>query len=158
MSDAGRIKSITAYKNSFQALSETPLQKLYDFASLSVKYSNSINNVKHNMETENIKKFLSTKGEFGQKLYDYIYAPVIKEKYDLLNKIAQSTLTEEQADTLRTKHLTIELEGRSYDHCIEKDVSYKTKDFYCYNDEMQVIDHIVIGADNIVREVFSLYE
>ena len=161
ISDRGSLRSLTAYKELFQTLSTTSLNELYDFSAQAIEYEIAINNAKLSLETENIKLFLAAKGEFGEKLYEHIYAPAIKEKYDILNKIAQGSLNQEQADALKTNHLIIELENRIYNHCIEIKTIITPddkKDFICYSEDLQVIDHLIIGENNTLESVENLYE
>ncbi len=152
MSDVGHLKSRTAYKDVFKFLSNSPVKYLYDFSSLAIKYEIDVNNFKLSKELEHAKLRLDSREEFGQKLYEHIFAPVIQAQYDLLNKVAKGELTQEVADILMPKHLVIALEGRAYDHCVTKD---SDNVYYCYNDNLKVIDKVVIGENTI--DVDSLY-
>lgn len=111
--------------------------------------------------TKNTIKNLREKGEFGQKLYDYIYTPAVEEKYDLLNKVLQGVLTAEDAESLQSKQIELELEKQSYKHCIEiKNTNIVNSDrsfdnnkthYYCYNDTQPILIHIAIGNPNDIE-------
>jgi len=161
------LKSTTAYKDLSQTLSYLPLQYVYDFVDASKKYEMQINNIKLGLEKAAIKTQLEAQGEFGQKLYDYIYEPLLEEKYSLLNQVLQGVIAKDETETLKAKHITITSDEQSYEHCMEiKDVLndnssiskskiYIDKNnnagiehYYCYNNEQRVFDHILISGDN----------
>ena len=117
------------------------------------KYEVQINNIKLGLEKAAIKTQLEAQEEFGQKLYDYIYGPMIEERYSLLNKVVLGQITQEAAGNLKAKHMKVTLENQSYEHCMEvrniedniangnsqsksdiDDASgSKTEHYYCYN-------------------------
>lgn len=155
------LKSITAYKNVAEALSNTPLQLVYDFLSISKEYSIKLNKINYEKEKTYFKQQSEAKGEFGSKLYNYIYIPVLKEKYDLLNKIIQGFLTIEEAEALKTKHIKITIENISYDHCMEvkdmkKDIDNSSEYYYCYNEEQQILDCVIIGETKDIEGTYRL--
>jgi len=152
-------KSAIAYKDLMQTFSASPLQKLYDFATIAKLYEILINNAVLELEKTAIKTKLEAQGVFGQKLYKYIHEPTLEEKYDLSNKILQGRITKEEAETLKAQHISINLGAQSYEHCREiKDtfndriISNDENDivhYYCYNEGKEMLDHIVIGNTNI---------
>jgi hypothetical protein len=111
------LKSTTVYKDLSQTLSYLPLQYVYDFVDASKKYEMKINNIKLGLEKAALKTKLDEKGEFGQKLYEYIYEPILEEKYALLNKVLQGSITEEEAELLKAKHIRVKSDDASYEHC-----------------------------------------
>lgn len=48
-------------------------------------------------------KLVKEKGGFGQKIYDYIYGLMIKERYSLLNKVVLGQITQGAADNLKSQ-------------------------------------------------------
>jgi hypothetical protein len=149
------LRSITAYKNFFETLSYSPLQYTYDFLKKAKEYEVKFNNINLEIQKTYIREQLEGKGEFGQKLYEYIYSRVIEEKYDLENKILQGILTQEEADSLTVKHIKL----LNYYHCMEV-IELKEKDlsdhYYCYNVERQILDHIVITGETNIEKISSL--
>ncbi|MCT4635303.1 MAG: tetratricopeptide repeat protein [Rickettsiales bacterium] len=151
------LKSTTAYKDITKVVSSSPLQQIYDFAVTSKQYQIKINNINLDLEKTAIKTQLEAKGDFGKKLYEYVYSPILDVKYDLLNKIILGELTEEQFESLRAKHIKITIDNQAYDHCIEinsiKEFSYagnsatNRESYYCYNEEQQILDHILVGKN-----------
>ena len=155
------LKSAVAYKALFETLSNSPIQKVYDFVYVSKKYEVKINNMNLGTEQFQIKQQLETKGEFSQKLYKYIYTTMLEEKYTLLNKVVQGSITQEEAEILKAKHIKITFENVVYDHCmeikrVEEDVHIDTEHYYCYNTEQQILDHIMIGENNDIEKIGSL--
>ncbi len=148
------LRSILAYKTLFDALSNSPLQYVYDFNQKTKEYEIKFNSVKLESEKTHAKKQLEEKGEFGQKLYEYIYSRVIEEKYDLLNKLTRGILNQEDTEDLKAKHIKV----MDYDHCIEI-VELKegqSDHYYCYCEEQQVLDHIIIIGNTYVEKIDSL--
>ncbi len=160
------LRSTIAYKDLTKTLSESPLQQMYDFASITKGYEVQINNIHLAMEKAAIKTQLEEKGEFGRKLYEYIYEPSLAEKYSLLNQVLQGVITEEETEALKAKHITITSGEQSYEHCMEirniedniaRDSNNKggtddksdsnTEHYYCYNNKKKILDHIFIGGD-----------
>ena len=153
------LRSATAYKDITQALLNSPFQQVYDFTSAMQEYVVKVNNINLSLEKEAIKSQLEMQGEFGQKLYNYIYAPALEEKYDLLSKILQGILTEEQAEA----YIKITLEEQIYEHCMEiKSIESNgnqeefNKEYYCYNEDQQILDHIMIGENREVEVIARL--
>jgi hypothetical protein len=163
------LKSATAYKYLAEVLSESPLQLVYDFATTTKEYQVQINNLNLIIEKAVIKTMLEEKEEFGQKLYDSIYAPFLEEKYNLMNKMLQSSLRSETAESMKAKHLTITTSDQSYMHCLEikntedhhnsgdnrnhyknhySNTHTTTAHYYCYNAEQQVLERVILGKDN----------
>ncbi len=148
-----------AYKNLYEALSNSPLQHTYDFASNTKQYEVKANSIKLEIEKTQIKQQLEAKGEFGNKLYDYIYAPTLEEKYSLLNKVIGGELTEEQAAALKAKHVSMTIGEQHYEHCIEvkNDVIIVTaEEYYCYNENQQILDHVLVGSNGVVESIERL--
>jgi uncharacterized protein YehS (DUF1456 family) len=138
-----KLNSNIAYQNLVEALSTTFLQNFYDFIQKAKECEKTAFKVK-----------LEEKGEFGQKLYEYIYAPVLEEKYVLLNLVVNGELTEEQAKSLKAKHVKISLESQIYQHCTEIRNVENDRDaeqYYCYNEEQQILDHIAITGDGVIE-------
>jgi hypothetical protein len=171
------LRSTMAYRDLTQALSEFPLQQLYNFTTIAQGYELELNNIALTREKEVLKsKLVEEKGEFGQKLYDYIYEPLLEEKYTLLNQVLQGIITQKEAEALKAKHITITLENQSYEHCMEiKDIinnndnsssinssasknmetsinsgkdTENREHYYCYNYEQKLLDHIMISGDS----------
>ena len=155
INDSGYIQLMEAYKDVLQFMSNTPLQMLYDFNPSIVQYKTKIISAKFDSEAIRIKQFLDTSGEFGAKLYKHVFSSIMLEEEDMLDKIIQGKITLEQGEAQRTKHLVVELENRSYDHCIEMK-GFENKVFTCYNQQEQFIDRIVIGENNKLLEVTDL--
>ena len=89
-------------------------------------------------------------------MLDYIYLPTLFEKYALLNNIILDTLTIEEAQALSSSHISIASSDRNYDHCIEiKTIGdgngTDPKQYYCYNDKQQLLDHVLVGKDNHIQ-------
>ncbi len=134
------------------------------FMVISKEYSVKVNKINLNIEKTFIKTQLEAKGEFGQKLYEYIYKPFLEEKYDLLNKVMEGNLTKEQAEVLKAKYIKITLKEQVYEHCIEikeiendkkRSAEISQEHYYCYNEKHKILDHIVIGEN---REYFEVIE
>jgi hypothetical protein len=165
-SDAGSTsKSTMAYRDLTQTLSESPLQQLYDFTKIAKGYEVQLNNLALAEEKEALKsKLVEEKGEFGQKLYDYIYKPLLEEKYDLSNQLLLGDIKKEDTENLKAKHIAITLDNQSYNkHCMEikgvvnNDESGDTdvEQYYCYNTEKKLLEHVII-EDNHFEIVNSL--
>ena len=148
------LKSITAYKNLFETLSNFPLQYAYDFIRKAKESEVKLNNIKLELDKTYIKEQLEEKGEFGRKLYEYIYVPMLEEKYELLNKIIRGILTEEEANQLKAKHIQI----LDYDHCMEivRLREDQSDHYYCYNEEQQILDHMTIIGEAYIEKISSL--
>jgi hypothetical protein len=154
-----QLKSAIAYKDLYEVFANSPLQYTYDFASNAKQYEIKANTIKLEMEKAQIKQHLEAKGEFGDKLYDYIYSPMLEEKYSLLNKIISGELTEEQAATLKAKHISMTIGEQHYEHCMEvkNDVMViTTEEYYCYNENQQILDHIILGQEGAVLTIEKL--
>ena len=156
------LRSAISYKDFIQVLANSPLQQIYDFTAFSKEYAVKVNKINLNIEKTAIKTQLEAKGEFGCKLYDYIYAPSLEKKYTLLNKVIEGSLMKEQAESLKTKHIKIILENQAYEYCMEiKDIGVisdgnaNEDHYYCYNDAQQILDHVVIGESRGYFEVIE---
>jgi hypothetical protein len=171
------LRSSIAYKDLAESLSNSPLQWIYDFEGMAKGYEVKLNELKLVGEKKvALEELKSTYGEFGEKLYVYIYEPLIEEKYDLLNKVLAGDLTEEGAQALKSKQISLSTDGLSYEHCVEikeqgkyqhdygrysestGDENHANEDegethYYCYNAEQQVLDHINIDQLNEVRVI-----
>lgn len=152
-----QLKSGIAYKDISEFLANSPLQRIHDFVDKSRYYEVKINAISLKIEKAQIKQKLEIKGEFGSKLYDYIYMPMLEEKYTLLNKVANGELTKEQAGVLKAKHVAITIEEQSYEHCMEvvKLQVIKMDHYYCYNEEQQILDHVLIGENGRYIEILE---
>jgi hypothetical protein len=164
------LKSLMDYRDLMQVLSQSQLQQVYDFATTYKGYEIEINNLALESERKVLKAKLNEKSEFSQKLYDYIYKPVLEEKYTLLNELLLGNIIEKEIEVLKAKH--IKIADNNYQHCIEmRDITDDgissngkngtndriTEHYYCYNDGEEILDHIVISKDNSfeVIEVYS---
>ena len=153
------LRSTMAYKDLTKILSESPLQQIYDFASTARGYEFELNSIALVAEKEALKsKLVEEKREFGQKLYDHIYEPLLEEKYNLLNQVLQGNIAQEEAKILKAKHIKIESDNPSYEHCMEikdKDVDTNSEHYYCYNYEKKQLDYVLIG-DNLLEVIERL--
>ncbi len=152
-----QLKSVIANKDMSEFLANSPLQQIYDFAVSSKNYEIKVNAISLEVEKAQIKQQLETKGEFGAKLYNYIYMPMLEEKYTLLNNITNRELTKEQTEILKAKHVSMTIENQYYQHCMEIIMlkEEEAKHYYCYNEEQQILDHILIGEDRGYVEVIE---
>jgi hypothetical protein len=154
-----QLKSAVAYKGLYEILANSPLQHTYDFTSNAKQHEIKANSIKLEVEKSQIKQHLEAKGEFGNKLYDYIHAPTLEEKYNLLNKIISGELTEAQAAALKTKHIAMTIGIQHYEHCIEvkNNMTIVTaEEYYCYNENQQILDHVLVGDNGIVESIERL--
>gem|GEM_PF-6062188 len=156
-SDEGHISSMTAYKNIYTSLAKIIPSYIYDFNAQAIESDISINNAKLAIETKNVEIYLeTTNGDFGKKLFKHIYSNVIKEKYELLNKVICGELTLEEADNAKAKHLIIEVEARAYDHCIEVKDNFhdENKNYYhCYDTKNELLERVITGENNTIEKV-----
>jgi len=65
----------------------------------------------------------------------------------------QGIITQEEAEVLKAKHITITSDNASYEHCMEiedtdNDVDTNSEHYYCYNDEKKLLDHVLIGNNH----------
>jgi hypothetical protein len=154
------LKSYTAYQYLTQTLSNTPLKLIYDFRSTSNAYEIKINKMIVDIEKEAAKVRLEKEGEFGQKLYNYIYSPIIEQKFDLLNKIRLGVVTKDEAKALELKQIKLTSEYQNYDHCLEiglDDAEERSNHYYCYSETKQILDHIVVTGTANIEMVEHLY-
>jgi hypothetical protein len=158
------LKSSIAYKDLTKTLSNSALQKLYDFAASSKKYE--LQQMGYELELTRVA-LLKEQGEFGQKLYDYVYAPKIEERYHLSNQVSLSIITEEEAKALVARqHVMV---NSNYTHCLEinyeeieniKSYSHRKTDidgaylehYYCYNNANKILDHVTIAGNTTTIE------
>jgi hypothetical protein len=82
-STASELKSAKAYQDFTQTLANSPLQYIYDFASISQGYEIRINNINLALEKEILATQLETTIEFDYPMHDYIYATAIEENHEL---------------------------------------------------------------------------
>ena len=159
MNDQGSINSMVAYKEICQTLSTILPESVYNFANKAADYKTSINHAKMEVEKANLENFIDHENDFTAKLKKYIYTPLIEKKHELLDQVAQGKITQEQAENYETKHFVIELEYRSYDHCIEikDDLYVEEKNYYhCYINDTQIIEQVIIGENNNLESVKAL--
>ncbi len=162
------LRSTMAYRDLAQALSKSPLQQLYDFTKIAKEYEVELNNIVLVAEKEALKiKLVEENGDFGQKLYDYIYGSLLEEKYSLLNQVLQGVITEDETKSLKAKHIKITLDEQSYEHCMEirnieaninsssqsnrdngEDSNADVEHYYCYDDKHKMLDHVLIGDNH----------
>ena len=71
--------------------------------------------------------------------------------------MANGELTKEQAGVLKAKHVAITIEEQSYEHCMEvvKLQVIKMDHYYCYNEEQQILDHVLIGENGRYIEILE---
>ena len=153
MSPDATLRSTTAYRDLTEFLSRSPLQKIYSFDKLASGYGIQVNNMLCDRAKLDKKSQLEKDhGEFGNKLFEHIYNSSIEEECSLLNKITNADITEQQADSLRAKHITITLGGEQlYEHCMEiKDDSMASAQYYCSNMAGQVLDRITISENKLI--------
>lgn len=95
---------------------------------------------------------MKERGDFGQKVFDYIYLPAFAEKYALLNDVIRGVLTEEEAKSLQSKRVAITHGSIDYNLCLEaKDlqvVQGEVEHYYCYSIENQILDHVAVTGGN----------
>jgi hypothetical protein len=161
-------KSTAAYRDITKIFSESPLQRIYDFDAASKSYEIQINNLLcERTKLEQKIQLEEEQGQFGKKLFDYIYNPMIEEQCSILNQITTGFITKEEAEAeaLKDKHITIASEQQSYEHCIEAKASTShdknnnnpvdtSKQYYCFNVEEQILDLIIVN-DNGSFEVLE---
>lgn len=141
-SEGFKLNSTIACKDLAEFLANSPLQQFYDFALKAKEYAKASYKIK-----------LEEKGEFGKKLYEYIYAQLLEENYELLNKVSYGILSEDNAKKLKAKHIKV----LNYDHCMEVvELKEEQSDhYYCYNQEQQILDHVLIGRSGEYVEVIE---
>jgi hypothetical protein len=155
--DAG-LKSKVAHKELTEWLAESPLQYLYDFRAQVTDYKLQINDMLFTAEKLVLQSHLAEKGEFGHKIFDYVYLPMLIDKYNLLSDIIKGILTEEEAEALKAKHIAIVSEQQHYE-CVEvrytEDNNYHNdiKNYHCFNMDNQLLDHFTISNDGAIRFV-----
>ena len=124
-----QLKSAIAYKDLYNIFAGSPFQQIYDFASNAKLYEVRIKTISLEIEKAHVKQKLEAKEEFGNKLYKYIYVPMLEEKYGLLE----------------LKHATLKISGQYYEHCFSIISENNDEGLYtCYNMEEKIIDHVTI--------------
>jgi hypothetical protein len=72
--------------------------------------------------------------------------------------VLQGSITKEDVEILKAKHISITLDKQSYEHCMQmkdiENISDGNEDtnkehYYCYNQEQQILDHVVIGDNRL---------
>lgn len=123
------LNSNIAYQAFAETLSTSYIQSFYDFTLKAKEYEKTVYTMK-----------LEEKGEFGNKLYEYIYSRIIDEKYDLHN-------------ASKAKHIKV----MEYDHCMEIIMlkEEEVEHYYCYNEEQEILDHILIGENGRYIEILE---
>ncbi|MCT4635315.1 MAG: ATP-binding protein [Rickettsiales bacterium] len=136
-----QLKSAVAYKGLYEVFANSPLQHTYDFASNAKWYEIEANTIKLEIEKAQIKKHLEAKGEFGEKLYENIYAHILEAKYS----------------NLEINHIALTIGEQYYEHCISIASVDSNDDHYnCYSEELEILDHVIIGEDGIVLNIEKL--
>jgi hypothetical protein len=149
-SEDSKLKTATAYKEVLEFLGETPFKWLYDFSSIIKSYQVKINNLSLIKEKQFYEgKLREEKGELGEKLYIYVYKSLIEEKYDLLNRVIQGEITEEEVENLRLKQIKITVGSKVYDNCVEvrniNQFKNNKEDYRCYNEDQGHVEYVSIS-------------
>jgi hypothetical protein len=143
------LRSATSYKDLAEWFAASPAQALHDFVAKAKEYKLQINDLLFEKE----KSILQTqiKGEFGQKVFDYIYLPELLEKYVLLNGMTRGELTEEEAQSLKSKSVAISYGALKYDRCVRTENSRDeaSEYYYCCNTAGQILDHVVLTGGRL---------
>jgi tetratricopeptide (TPR) repeat protein len=151
-------RSAMAYKDLSVTLASSPLQSLYDFESKATEYKLQINDLRFEKEKAIFQSQMQ--GEFGQKVFDYIYLPELIEKYVLLNDVIRGELTEEEVQSLESKPIAISYGELEYDHCVKTEeptmLEETAEHYYCCNIAGQLLDHVVITSSRSLEVLESL--
>ena len=129
--------------------------------------SEDINN-KLTRELKIIESQLQDDGIFNQQLYKYIYTPYIEEKHNLLNKLSNSEITQKEVEILSPKFIKIISDYNEYNICLKNkqnngtesknaNVVDDTDHYYCYDEEQQILDHVVVMDGNNLQVVEHLF-
>ena len=142
-----------AYRDLYDGISETA--GLSFFSVKAQEYDIKINGIRIDKEKQSLQEKLKTEnGEvFGNKLYEYIYAPILESKHKLLDAVTLGNISAKAAeDELKTK--LIPMPDKEYDVCIQSDRADVKNDFlgiehYCSHNADQSIHHITVNGDII---------
>jgi tetratricopeptide (TPR) repeat protein len=159
VSDEGAtLRSVTAYKDLAVKLAASPVQSLYDFKFEATEYKLQINALL--FEREKSLAQAKVKGEFEQKVLDYIYLPMLAENYELSNDVIRGILTEEEAQSLKYKPVAISYGELGYDHCVRTEdftrLEKTIEHYYCCNIAEQILDHVVLTSSLSLEVLESL--
>jgi tetratricopeptide (TPR) repeat protein len=131
----GALRSAMVYKDLAEWLSSSPVQGLHDFGAKAKEYKLQINDLLFEKEKSIVQA--QVKGEFAQKVFDYIYLPELIDKYILQNKVIRGKLTEEEAQSLESKPVAISYGELEYDHCVKTEeptmLEETAEHYYCCN-------------------------
>ena len=141
------VHSYVAYKDFSKWLAEkTGFQA---FENKTKEYELKINDIQAEIEHHATEtNLLSEQGEFGAKIYQYIYAPVITAKHDLQQSVIEGLIPQEAADqTLNTQLVSIK--DTSYNLCR----SETDQDYYCSHKEQEIHHVKIVGSTLQVIEI-----
>jgi len=124
-------------------------------------------NSKLTRELKIAEEQLQNKGVFSQQLYKYIYTPYIEEKHNLLNKLSNGEITQKEVEILSPKFIKIISDYNEYNICLKNKQNNGTEsknanvvddtDYYCYDEEQQILDHVVVMDGNNLQVVEHLF-
>jgi hypothetical protein len=73
----------------------------------------------------------------------------------LLDSVKVTMTSEEAASIMSTKPISITSNGHKYEYCVQlsrfESADIDSRQYHCYNTELQAIDHIVIAAGDEIR-------
>ena len=141
------VHSYVAYKDFSKWLAEKP--GFQAFESKTKEYELKINDIQAEIEHHATEtNLLSEQGEFGAKIYQHIYAPVITAKHDLQQSVIEGLIPQEAADqTLNTQLVSIK--DTSYNLCS----SETDQDYYCSHKEQEIHHVKIVGSTLQVIEI-----
>jgi tetratricopeptide (TPR) repeat protein len=157
-SNDAALRSAMAYKDLAEWMAASPLQTLYDFGAKVKEYKLQVNDLLFEKEKSIIQA--KVKDEFSQKVFNYVYLPELIEKYVLLNDVIRGKLTEEEAQSLKSKPIAISYGALEYDHCMILEDSASLEEaaehYYCCNIAGQILDHVVLTSSGSLEVLESL--
>jgi len=139
------LRSGAAYKALAQTLLYSLLQFLYTFKDVAKGYDLRANNIKLDLAKVVIKAKLEAQGEPYQKTYEYVYNPLLEEKYRLSNQTVQGRITREEV----AKHSTIISNEQSYENCmgIKNILDNIASNYDCSTqNDNKILDHVFISV------------
>lgn len=139
------LRSGAAYKALAQTLLYSLLQFLYTFKDVAKGYDLRANNIKLDLAKVVIKAKLEAQGEPYQKTYEYVYNPLLEEKYRLSNQSVQGRITREEV----AKHSTIISNEQSYENCmgIKNILDNIASNYDCSTqNDNKILDHVFISV------------
>ena len=141
------LHSYVAYKDFSKWLAEkTGFQA---FENKTKEYELKINDIKAEIEHHATEtNLLSEQGEFGAKIYQHIYAPVITAKHDLQQSVIEGLIPQEAADQALNTQL-VSIKDTSYNLCR----SETDQDYYCSHKEQEIHHIKIVGSTLQVIEI-----